>query len=405
MRNRYILLSLLLALSVPSWGQSLEECLDFAMKNSLRIQRTNLSAERASTLEKTAYDVGKTELSLAQDPTSGGSPDNALTLSQEFEFPSVYSGRRKLLEAGTQVEQTRRLLTESELRRDVSSAYCDLLLKSHLVELLKQNALVLEEFVNIAQARFDAGESGKLETINALQMKAANEIRLREATDDRREASLMLRVLMNSEKEIEPTDGYICVMEDDGEYSFGSTPEGLLLDKELDLSERNLSLTRREGFLPTFNVGVRQQLVISGLNPYNIDRSAFDKGNWMGFEVGVALPLFFGPQKRKVAAARLEMEMLKTDMAEKQNVAMARLSVASDKLSTARETYRYYSEEALPQAEEQRRLSALEYSSGNIGYVDYIQNINVVLETEMAGARAADELNQAIIEMNFIKGN
>ncbi len=403
--KRILLLSLTLLAAPCAGAQSLNECLEYALSHSLRIRRAGLSEEKARTLEKTAFDIGRTELSLSQDPTSGGSPDNAVTLSQEFEFPTVYSGRRKLLEAGTRVEESKRLLTESELRRDVSSAYCDLLLRRHVTDLLRQNGEILEEFVSTARARYEEGETGRLEVLGATRMKAENDIRLREALDLEHEASLSLRLLMNSGEEIVPTDAYVCIPEDGGDFSFNRTPEGLLSQSELGQSERSLSLARREGFLPSFSMGLSRQFVISGLNPYGVDRSAFDKGNWMGFQAGVSVPLFFGPQRKKVAAARLDVQMAQAQLEEQRNASLVRLAAAADRLGTARDTYGYYLEQALPQAGELRQLAGLEYASGNISYSEYIQNLSTALETEMAGAVAADKLNQAIIEMNFIKGN
>ena len=73
-------------------------------------------------------------------------------------------------------------------------------------------------------------------------------------------------------------------------------------------SERNLSLTKQE-FMPGLSIGLTGQLLIKGFNPYDIERSRFDKGNFMGFEVGVSIPLFWGGQKAKVKAARREVEL------------------------------------------------------------------------------------------------
>lgn len=405
MRIKAILAVLLLFLPALSQAQSLEECLRYAAAHSLRLSRAQLSAEKARNLENTAFEVSRTELSLSQDSTSGGSPDNALTLSQEFDFPTVYAGRKKLLSAWARVEESRLSLTGSELRRDVSSAYCTLVLKRHVCELLRNNAADAEEFLRIARVRFEAGACGRLELISAERLKADNEIRIREAEKQEREAGLALRQLMNADTEIVPSDGYTPVPESGGAYSFSLTPEGQLSVQVLDWNRKNLSLARQEGYLPSFNLGVRHQLVIEGFNPYGVDRSRFAGGNWMGFEAGISVPVFFGAQRRKVAAARLDVQMASIQLQEKQNAADAALAIAADKLFTARETYAYYTDEALPQAEELRTLSRAEYAAGKITYTEYMQNLATAMETELDSAKAADSLNQAIIEMNYIKGN
>ena len=405
MRIKAILPILLLSAPALSRAQSLDECLRYAEEHNLSLRQAELSVQKAHALEKTAYEMSRTEFSLSQDPTSGGSPDNALTLSQEFDFPTVYAGRRKLLKAAAEVEERELTLAGSKLRRDVSSAYCTLVLRRHICQLLRDNAADAEEFLRIAEARFSAGACRRTEVLSAAQVKAETDIRLREAENAQQEAGLALKLLLAAEEDIIPTDSDTPVSENLQEFCFSGTPEGLLSQSELELSRRNLSLASKEGFLPTFSLGVRRQLVIGGINPYGVDRSRFEGGNWMGFEAGLSIPIFFGAPRKKVAAARLDVQMAAAQLEERQREADAALSRAAGKLSAARETYAYYTSEALPQAKELRSLSSVEYASGHISYMEYMQNLSTALQTELDGAQAADALNQAIIEMNFIKGN
>ena len=78
---------------------SLQECINMALEKNPQMQVANKSVERAKALQGTAWEIDKTELSLSQDPTSGGSPDNALSLSQSIEFPTYYIARHKQLKA------------------------------------------------------------------------------------------------------------------------------------------------------------------------------------------------------------------------------------------------------------------------------------------------------------------
>ena len=55
-------------------------------------------------------------------------------------------------------------------------------------------------------------------------------------------------------------------------------------------------------------------------------------------------------------------------------------------------------------AREMRRLSCIEYEAGEISYVEHVQNLSSALDMEMDNAKAIDALNQAIIQLNFIKG-
>ena len=190
--NRRIIFSIVVMLT--AWGatvsaQSLAECIATAREHNIGMQVADLQVQRARRMEGSYFEIERTELSLSQDPTSGGSPDNALTLSQRFDFPTVYGSRRKMLKAETEVEASRRRLTESELTRDVSSAYSTLLYWQHIEALLCQNDSVLTAFVTTADVRFRNGETNRLELMNAQRMKAENTMQLQEAQKAKRAAA------------------------------------------------------------------------------------------------------------------------------------------------------------------------------------------------------------------------
>ena len=402
MKTTVTILFLTCGLSLAN-AQSLTECIATAREHNIGVKMADLKVQRAKNMEGGYFEMDNTELSLSQDPTSGGSPDNALTLSQRFDFPTVYRSRKRLLQAETQVEASRRRLTESELTRDVSEAYCKLLYWQHIESLLIRNDSVVDAFVRTAGTRFENGETNRLELMNARRMKAKNTMRLMEVRSEKAAAALMLQQLMNIPDPVVATDDFQCVKAVGGIYSFAATPQGQLMESELTRSERQLNYAG-QGMMPSLNVGLRHQLVISGINPYNVDRSRFEKGNWMGFEVGVAFPLFYGTQKAKKSAARLDVDLARAGKELAEQTSGTELLVAENAVGTARSSYDYYQEEGLPSASEMRRLSCVEYDAGEITYVEHVQNLSTALNVEMDGAKATDALNQAIIQLNFIKG-
>ncbi len=400
MKKTTIVLLLVCSLS-PVAAQSLAECIRVARENNLDMRVADLQVQRASRMEDSWFAMEKTVLSLSQDPTSGGSPDNALTLSQRFDFPTLYGARRRQLKAETQMEASRRGLVESELARDVATAYCTLLLWQHVETLLAANDTVLEAFVSTADIRLHNGETNQLELMDARRMLEENRMRLREARDAKTASTLLLQQLMNTPDPVAPDDDYQCIQPDSGEWSFSSTPQGQLAESEQLLSRHNLGVARQE-MLPSLDVGLRYQCVIPGINPYDVDRSRFDGGNWMGFEVGLSFPLFY--QRARRDAAKMDVDIAQSRRRQAERQADAELLIARGAVATARRTYEYYRNEGLATAREMRRLSRLEYEAGEIGYVEHVQHLASALDIELAGAKAIDTLNQAIIQLNFIKG-
>jgi cobalt-zinc-cadmium resistance protein CzcA len=67
-----------------------------------------------------------------------------------------------------------------------------------------------------------------------------------------------------------------------------------------------------------------------------------------------------------------------------------------------KEGLEYYEQIGLKQANEIIRISEVSYKLGEIGYVEYIQNLTMAFETKLSYIEALNIYNQAIIELNYI---
>lgn len=102
-------------------------------------------------------------------------------------------------------------------------------------------------------------------------------------------------------------------------YNYSQTPDGQYSADRLKASEQAVRVAKN-GFAPSLSLSLRNQLVISSWNPYDQDRSRFDGGNFMGFEVGVGITLFYGATRAKVKAARKEREMIALEIKEQEQL-------------------------------------------------------------------------------------
>ena len=137
-----VFITMTVVLAPALFGQnttkSLEECIQSAIDNNLTMKSGRISIERAKDLQGTAFNIDKTSFSLSQDPTSGGSPDNSISLSQSFEFPTVYGSRRGLLKAETNLERSNLDVTRNELVKEISATYYQLLYAKENIKILQE---------------------------------------------------------------------------------------------------------------------------------------------------------------------------------------------------------------------------------------------------------------------------
>ena len=63
---------------------------------------------------------------------------------------------------------------------------------------------------------------------------------------------------------------------------------------------------------------------------------------------------------------------------------------------------KYYQTECLPMAESIINAAQLSYKSGDIGYIEYIQNIKDAIKIKTDYLAAINSYNQTIIQLNYL---
>ena len=382
---------------------TLNEILKLATERNLSLQSSRIAVERTRAMQGTAFNLDPTAVSLSQDPTSGGSPDNAITVSQSFALPSVYTARKSLLKAQTDVEQSRLAVNEIELRREVSKAFYDLLYAHDVLNIYSRQNSIYNDFNRVAVAKFQAGETGRLEKMNAERLKRENEIKNMNAERDFRTAQLVMMKWVNTDTLIVPVDSI------DDKAIFQSNPSIdspllMLAEADVDVANRQLKLEKR-GYLPTLSLGASIQAVIKGFNPYNIERRPYSKGDFMGFSVGVNIPLAFGAQKAKMNAARKNVDIARLNVRNQEYMLRKAYEVAYNDYLSARNSLEYYQTKGVPQAREMERISKISYENGSIGYVELMQNMQSAVDVWKEYADAECRYNKTIVELNYLKGD
>ena len=392
------LLGIALSLHAQTTRLSLQQCIGLALAQNDKVQAAAKSVQRAKTLQATAWDVDKTELSLSQDPTSGGSPDNAVSLSQTIDFPTLYVARHRQLKAETQAEYSRLNLVKKEVTAEVTAAYCQWQYEQRRLSLLNQQDTLLTRFLQMAEKRHEAGEARQLEVLSAERMQRENRLEIAIAKSETEQARLLLAQLVKT-PDIEPADTQLEPLPFTlPSYDYSQTASGLYAADRLTVADRAVSVAKN-GYAPTLSLSLRHQAVLTGWDPYHQQRSRFDGGNFMGFEVGVGVPLFFGATKAKVKAARQERDILQHEMRAEQLRQTTEYQSLLSRINAAHSRIEYYRESGTAKANEMTRLATLEYEQGEITYIEYTNVLQESVSIRQKEASAIHEYNQAVIEL------
>ena len=383
---------------------SLQECINMALEKNPQMQVANKSVERAKALQGTAWEIDKTELSLSQDPTSGGSPDNALSLSQSIEFPTYYIARHKQLKAETQAERSKAAVVRLSLENDVKAAYYQAVYQAERLRVLESQDSLLAQYRTLTEKRYKAGETRQLELLSAERLQRENKMEVLAAHNELETAQLLLSRLVGSVETVEPKEDSLLPLDwKQASYNYSQTPDGQYSADRLKVSEQAVRVAKN-GFAPSLSLSLRNQLVISSWNPYDQDRSRFDGGNFMGFEVGVGIPLFYGATRAKVKAARKEREMIALEIKEQEQLRQQEYLSALSRMNAAYVRYTYYNEEGRERSDKMAEQGLLEYSQGEISYLEYMNVLQESIDLRLKRASALNDYNQCVLVMEKLCG-
>lgn len=412
-KKNYVLATAVLALAATAataQGQNavrrltMKQCMDMALTANYGVKMADKSVERARAMQGTAWDIDKTDVTLGQDPTAGGSPDNALTFSQSIDFPTVYVARRRQLKAETQAERSRADVVRAQLRADVAAAYYQLAYQAECVRLLQRQDSLLDQCHRHTTKLHEAGATHRMEQLLAEKAYRENQLELQSARGELSTLQLQLSTLLNTTATVMPAETGLQVLSAPyAAYGFAQTAAGRYAQDKLTAADRAVAVAKNE-YAPTLSLALRQQLVIGSWNPYNADRSRFAAGNFMGFEVGVGVPLFYGATKARVKAAKKDREIAELEMSQSRQQGQQEYAACQNRLRIAAERMRFYEDDAMKRVAEMGTLSKAEYDNGEMTYTEYVNVLQENVNTCLKRAAAINDYNQAVIALERILG-
>ena len=410
MKVKYISVVLGLAFVLTGYPQTrtytLEECIEEAVGNNPGLKSSRKKIEVAQARKGTYLDLPNTGVELSQASIEGAGMDNGLTFSQEFDFPTIYVARHNVLKAEEQLVRQEYNESLAKCRADVTSAYYSLLFYTAKAELLRKDMENYTEFSKISRIRFEAGETSKLECLNAERMLAKMSSMLEETELAAASGRIKLANAIGADGPVDIAENEIYPIDADGEteeFNLESNYSSRVFDAQLKVNEKNISLARHE-VLPSFSGSATSQLLLKGFNPYHVERDRFSKGDFMGFSVGVTVPLFFGAKRSQLITAMREAELAKLRFDDEILRQTAEFDELKNELAQSRKRLTYYQTQALGQAAELRNLARISYELGEIDYLEYMQNIENAQEIWIEYFETVERYNQALIKIKTLNG-
>ena len=384
---------------------TLDSALSKALKQNLQLKTSRRTIEQSRTLQKSAADIPKTELLLTQDPTSGGNMDNSLGISQNIAWPGLYKNNRKLLNQQTILAERTNGSLESEITRNVKNAWYSYLLNRETFRVLKLQDSVYSTFMKKAAARLKAGETSKLEMISATTKYQEVQALMTNAEAELKNSEYTLKQLLNMDGDLNVAkENLIASLSVTTAIDPSANPQAKVELQNIEVANARLAVEKSKS-LPEFTLGYYQQLLISGFNPANISRTYSPGTRIAGIQFGIAVPIFNGANRSRINAENIGIQIAKSNLENTRSQVTLAYNRELEHFATFRKLVDYYQSSGLKLADEQSRIAQVSFNLGEIGYMEYIQHISGAIQTKLAYIEALSQLNQSVIQLQYLKGN
>lgn len=387
--------------SIPGEKMTLQQCFQLADRQNLALLSGRKAVEKAQVMQRTAWDLDKTEIAFSQNPASSGDTDNGLTFSQSIEFPTVYTARRNQLKAETQAEKSRLNVTSQQLRLEIANVYYAMLYQTHRLQILLQQDSVIQRYCDVAAKRYKAGEARQLEFLSADRMRNDNRLEMTKVKNEAENLQTALMALLNTTTPVVPAADNLVIPQSspmNAAFNYQQTADAQYQKDLISALDQEVKCAKT-GYAPSLSLALRSQLLIDSWDPYHINRQRFTEGNFFGFEVTVGVPLFYGATKAKVKAAQKDREVAQLAMLQEQREKERDYKQGYNRLQNAIKRMEYYSGENMAKAKDIERLSTLEYENGEISYVEYASALQEAIDMRLKQAEVVNEYNEAVLAL------
>ena len=385
---------------------SAEEAVRIALDSNLAVRSASISSEAERILKGASIDIPKTSVEGEYGRINSFTRDNSISVSQSFDFPTVYANRYKLADASASGSEWQLKQTMLETATRVKQVYWELVYNIEKQKLLAYQDSLFTGFLKAAELRSDIGETNRLEMITARSQSLEIRNQLFQKSSDVTILGRQLSQLLNSQSGYQPADTELRLIVSGilpDSLSVEDNPMLGLYRNQVRIAEIDRKLQRSQ-MMPDFSVGYYSQTMIGSQDVNGVPRT-FDASNrFNSFQAGISIPIWIVPYTARSKAAGLKQEAVQAELEDYSRSLVTSFSNLVDEYRKYSSSVRFYETEAVPEANMIIRQATLSYKAGALDYIDYITTLNRALAIRHNYLDAINSCNQAIISIEYITG-
>lgn len=391
-------LTLFFLIGIPVLGQSQDQkitakqAVEIALENNFSLKASSQRVDQSLQLIGSAIDISKTEVYYNRDNNNiapNNLPLNVWGISQSIQFPTVYSAQRKVMEGKSQLANDQFAMDKYVVTKEVSKAYYEIVYWQRMLGNYRYMDSLYTTFEYAANRKFEQGESNYLEKLTAETKKKEVSLQLHQIRESIQKSYILFNQWLQSDSSY--------IVNDEVFDRIALTPLDTAAHPALkyfadarNLSDRELFLERQK-LLPDLNVSVFQ-----GTN------NGAGTQSYLGFQVGVAIPIWYGAQKSKINASETGASILASESENyKIQLTSKYLALQSD-LRKHEEGLNFYESTGKKLSEETLFHAVKAFQNGEINFLQYTQLLENAISIETNYLTTLFQYNMTALEANYL---
>jgi heavy metal efflux system protein len=378
---------------------SYQEALDSAVVNNLRLKNENLQSHYYDEVIKTSTSLPVTDFSFQYGRINSFYNDNSLSISQSFDFPTVYSNQKKVNTAIAENSKMNVSLKEFELKQKVGASFY------YMINLLEKKALLVEvdsiyeAYLKNANLRIDVGESNILEKVAIENQRVQISNQLKWLKEDIEVNKAYFQLLLNTKTDFIPTSNEKLVSIDQKVASIESAnhPHIKLFSSDVEIAKAKLNLEKAKR-APSISIGLNS-MTMYGTGSNNITYGYGKRFN--SAQVGLGVPIF-NKQSKQVKLAEISTEIAENNLEVEKQVISTQIDAILKQYAIQKEIVDEYSKTALSNAAVIFKVADQQLINGEIDYLEWAQLINQTTAIKSNYLNEVLKLNEISLQLIYL---
>lgn len=295
--------------------------------------------------------------------------ERTLSISQSFEFPSIYFLKGNKFSKGEEISIIQLRIIEKNLISKIKTAYYKILSKQNQLKSAEDNLIITEDFLKKSEIRLNVGEGTNIEKLTAkVQFSEAQnylEITKNELKTSFAELNFALgfgNQFNESNYTLQDTLNFV-------DYSLNIENLSKLIEEnnpQIKIAELNYEISK-------VDISLAKSTYLPKVNLAYLSQTLDNQSGFHGISAGVSVPLWFMfEQSGKVQEANANQSISENVLQLTKNDIALKLKSSMTDYENNLKQVKLYLNDILPQSEEIFRTASKSFEVGESTYLEYL---------------------------------